>query len=105
MDAAVAALLGAALGAVGSVGGVWLTQRHQNRRDLMRAAVDLGRADHDEAIARVSAAGGLMPPMAIFVYYHAEVLAAINKGTFNPAAVARIEAAQAELLRAFPMRR
>ncbi len=37
MDAAIAALLGAGIGAIGSVGGMWLQQRHQTRRELLKS--------------------------------------------------------------------
>lgn len=85
LDAAVAALIGAAVGALGSVGGVWLTQRHQTRRDLMRAAVELGQAERKERLeALARKGGGALLPVSVYVAHHTAVLHAIAEGRFTP---------------------
>jgi len=48
MDAAVAALIGAGIGVVGSLGASWLQQRHQTRRDRLKLATELAAADRNE---------------------------------------------------------
>jgi NhaP-type Na+/H+ or K+/H+ antiporter len=104
MDAAVAALCGAAIGALTTVAGTWLSQRHQTRRERLKIAVDLGIADHAYFMADAKAKGGLLPPVALYVAYHADMLDAIHAGTFDAEAVARIEARQLELIKALPNR-
>ncbi len=46
MDAALAALIGAAIGAVASLGGAWIQQRHQTARERVKMATELGVTDH-----------------------------------------------------------
>ena len=106
MDSAVAALLGAAIGMLGSVGGVWLQQRHQSKRDRLKIAADLGLADFNRTLERIQAPGegGPLPPVALFIAYHADVLDAMAAGKFGPDEVERIERRQSELLAAMPRR-
>ncbi len=100
MDAAVAALLGTALGAVGSIGGVWLQQRYQGRRERAKVAADLGLADYTWRRERMQEKGGEMYPLNIFIAYHLEVLNALDAGNFTPARVAEITTRQTALRRA-----
>ncbi len=104
MDAAIAALLGTAVGAIGSVGGVWLSQKAQTRRDLLKTATELALADFNFFVGLAKQKGGSMHPISIYVAYHAEVLNAIADGTFNAAAVTRIEQRMKELGDALPKR-
>ncbi|MDP9125397.1 MAG: hypothetical protein M3N82_12500 [Pseudomonadota bacterium] len=90
MDAAVAALLGTALGAVGSIGGVWLQQRYQGRRERAKVAADLGLADYTWRRKRIQENGGEMYPLSIFIAYHLEVLEALEAGDFNAKRIAEI---------------
>jgi hypothetical protein len=100
MDAAVAALLGTAVGAIGSIGGVWLQQRHQSRRDRTKLAADLGLADYTWHRDRTAERGGKLLPLSVYVAYHLDVLRALEEGTFNSAGVAEIGQRQRELLKA-----
>jgi len=104
MDAAIAALLGAALGALGSIGGVWLQQRHQSSRDRLKLAADLGLADYNQMLERAKTKGGPMPPISLFVAYHIDALDALAKGEFDEERIAEIEERQTKLLRAMPLR-
>jgi hypothetical protein len=104
MDAATAAILGAAVGAIGSIGGVWLQQRHQTRRDLMKVSADLGLADYKHSIELGQSQGGMfsLPPLSVYVMYHAEFLKAIAKGEIDTSTIKKLSEKQAELLKAFP---
>jgi hypothetical protein len=95
MDAAIAALSGAAIGTVGTLVTNWFQQRQQTRRELQKAAVDLGLKDFERAHARAEKAGkGTTPPLSLFVAYHMEVLLALSRGGFGPDDVRRIDAEQ-----------
>ena len=85
MSAAVAALLGALIGAAASVITIMIQQRYQNKRDLIKIASDLALADYNrrcEAIAERG--GGKIPPISAFVHYHAQVIEHMADGTFTP---------------------
>lgn len=93
MDSALAALLGAFIGAAGSLAANWIQQRHQTRRDMIKAATDLGLADFQEALSSARRHGrGSVLPVSTYVYYHAEVLKSLADGKFGPAEIARIDA-------------
>lgn len=50
MIAALAAILGSFVGAMGSVVGTWITQRHQDRRDLLGKKIILREALYSDFI-------------------------------------------------------
>jgi|SRR6266702_4665163 len=106
MDAAIAALAGAAIGAAASLGTTWIQQRHQTRRDLLRSAVELGQAERQEFIDKLKSqsGGGPLLPVSVYVAHHAEVLQAIAAGRYGPEVVRRIEEAQQELVKSLPRR-
>lgn len=87
MDAAVAALVGAAIGAIASVAGVWIQQKHQGDRDLVAAAVNLGLAEFHSDVERASNGKGVtyVPPPYGYVAYNAAVLRAIARHELTPA--------------------
>ncbi|MBX3717152.1 MAG: hypothetical protein KF738_14235 [Burkholderiales bacterium] len=104
MDAAVAALVGAAIGAIGSVGGVWLQQRHQTRRDRLKIAADLGLADHNSAVelAKLNHGGGYIAPVSAYVMYHVRILDVLAEGDVTPKHIQDIAEKQSEILKAMP---
>lgn len=104
MDAAIAALAGAGIGALGSFGAAWLQQQHQNRRDLTRIAAELAEADYARLLDRIKGKGGRVPPISVYVAYHADVLSAIARDDFGPATVKRIEDRMTALFDALPDR-
>lgn len=98
MDPTIAALLGTLAGAVGSVAGVWLTQKAESRRDLMKASSDLGKLEFENDVQLAKeAGGGNVAPLSFYVRYHWEVLKAVQDGKLTSEEHARIRAAQAEM--------
>ena len=83
MDAAIAALLGALIGAAGSVGGMIIQQRSQSRRDLLKIAADVASEDWKNRYELLSKRGGTIPPVSAFVRYHHKVLTALAKDSFS----------------------
>jgi hypothetical protein len=112
MDAAVAALIGAGIGAAGaaigaasSFGAAWLQQRHQTRRERLKLATELAIADwKDFREATVKRGGGALLPIAVYIAYHVEMLEAMDTGTYDAEKIAGLEKRQAELVAALPKR-
>jgi hypothetical protein len=100
MSAAVAALLGALIGAAASIGVMWVQQKHQTKRDLLRVAAELAREDWKNRLQLLSP-GAKMPPVSAFVHYHAKVLEAMANGTFSPDTVKQLSLEQEEILSAY----
>lgn len=100
MDAAVAALLGAAIGTVGSFGALWLQLRHQNKRERVKLAADLGLADHNSAIENSRQQQGRfeIAPLSAYVMYHAEFLDALEKNEVTPEVLQRLLVRQQQLM-------
>ena len=106
MDGAIAALAGAAIGAVASIGATWVQQRHQTRRERLKIATDLALADFNHTVDRLKGqpGGGPLLPIASYVAYHLDALDALAAGRFDADEVARIEERQRKLLEALPLR-
>lgn len=98
MDAAVAALIGAGIGVAGTVAAAWLQQRAQTQRDLVKAAVDLAVVDYKRLIEH-AAHGGSLPPISLYVSYHAELMRSIADGSFDEDIIDRLDAKQEQLIR------
>jgi hypothetical protein len=101
MDPALAALLGAAIGSLGSFAGMWIQQRHQTRRDRLKLAADLGLADYKENLANLKTkqqGSFRVPPVSAYVLYHAQFLDALAAGDVTPEVVQRLHSKQEELM-------
>lgn len=102
MSAAVAALLGALIGAAASVVTIIIQQRYQNKRELIKIASDLALADYKrrhEVIAEKG--GGKMPPISAFVYYYAQVIEHMAAGTFTPEVIKALSEENERILSAY----
>lgn len=82
MDSAIAALLGALIGAAGSAFAIFVQHKYQHRRDLLKIAADLAREDWKNRYELLST-GGKISPVSAFVSYHFEVLLAMESGEFD----------------------
>ncbi len=104
MDAAVAALIGAAIGAAGSIGGMWLQQRHQTRRERLKVAADLAISDHNSTLELAKAAGARadVAPLSSYVIFHAQMLDCIADGDITAAKVTEIKTKLDDVLAVFP---
>lgn len=102
MDAALAALLGALLGAVASMGAMWIQQRHQTKRDLLKIAAELANEDWKQRFDIQSKHGRVsMPPVSVFVHYHAKVLEAMANGTYSPELIKKLSEEQELIIDAY----
>lgn len=105
MDAAMAGLIGAALGAMlgagAALGSAWMQQSGQSKRERLKAAADLGLAEYAHRVKEVERLGeGSVVALSVYVAYHAEVLDSLARGSFDPEAVAAIDKRQIALVQA-----
>jgi hypothetical protein len=85
MSSALAALLGALVGAGASVIAMLIQQRYQNKRELLKIAADLALREYDRrAELLLQTGGGRMPPISAYVHYQMRVLEHMARGTFTP---------------------
>ena len=101
MNAAIAALLGALIGAAASIVTSIIHQKYQNKRELLRIASDLAREDYKRRFEIVTKEGGEMPPISVFVHYHVQVLEHMAKGTYTPETISRLREENAQVLSAY----
>lgn len=105
--AGLGAIVGGLITGIATITATHMQQRAQNRRDLVRMAVDLGMAEYaqDAALARDHAAQGQrshIAPLATYVLYFAETLNLLNEGNVTPDAIRALETKKEALLAAFP---
>ena len=102
MDAAVAALIGAGvgatIGAVSSAANMWFQQCAQTQRELVKVAVDLAVVDYKRLLEHADHKGKLVP-ISLYVSYHADLMRAIADGTFDEVTIERLDAKQERLAR------
>lgn len=103
MDSAVAGLIGAAIGALASVGGLFIQQRVQARHERVRMAVDLAIQDQEKDIelAKHSGRRTLIAPLAAYVMYHLSVLDVLAKGNASKDQIEKLSAQFEVTLAAF----
>lgn len=99
MDAAVAALIGGAIGAAASLGGGWIQQHHQSRRERVRVAADLAIANYKESMEIAKKYYGRVSSLTAFVVYQAEFLEFLSKGPTTPARIKEFNRQQNEILK------
>lgn len=85
MDAAVAGLIGAGIGASSSLITVWIQARYQAKRERARFAMEFAERDrqvmHQEAIA-VGKVGPL-PPVVLYAHYHQRMFDLLERGKLD----------------------
>lgn len=101
------AIIGGLITGVATVVTTHMQQRAQNRRDLVRMAVDLGMAEYgqDVTLARDLAAQGQrsdIAPLATYVLMFSQMLELLSAGEVTPEAIRSLNAKKEGLLAAFP---
>jgi hypothetical protein len=97
----VSALIGAVIGAAGSVLTVWITGRAETRRHRMQVITQLALKDREIAIDAAKHSGGRtgIPPTVVYLDFYGRVLDLIEKGDFNQAAFKKVHEAQDALIK------
>jgi len=101
MDSALAAIIGAAVGASASVAVIIIQQIYQGKRDFLRMAVDLSIEDYKTRLETVRKMGGAMSPISAFVCYHLKVLEEMSKNNFSPDVIRKLSKENDEILSAY----
>lgn len=99
MDAGVAALMGAAIGAAASVIGGALQHKYQAQSAIAEMATRIGLAEFESDMerAKLLTRGARVAPPAAYVSYNAAVLRAIAENNLTPERLAAIKAEQGAL--------
>ncbi|WP_278407039.1 hypothetical protein [Pseudomonas rhodesiae] len=83
MDAAIAGLLGGFIGAIASVGGMWLQNHYQAKRERAKAVLEFATQNRQQDISLAVSRGtrNKIPPAAAYVYLHSAILELVaNQG-------------------------
>jgi len=82
MEAWAAGLVGAVVGALSSFGGIWIQSRYQHRREMTKIVMETAAQDRLAQIELATKAGrgGPVPPVILYVHYHAELLKLVSSG-------------------------
>ena len=86
IDAGLAALGGALIGALSGVSGTWVQQRALHKRELTRLAIELAEKDYQNKLAEMKdkGTGSNMAPIGAFFHYYQNVLIAIDENRCTP---------------------
>jgi hypothetical protein len=101
--AGIGAIVGGLIAGIASFAATIVQQRAQDRRDLVRMAVDLGSAEyaHDLELARGRPGGANVAPLASYVIIEHQMLKILNKkGEVTPEEISAIN--REKILAAFP---
>jgi hypothetical protein len=64
------------------MGAMWIQQRHQTKRDLLKIAAELAQKDWTQRYEiQVKQGRVSMPPVSVFVHYHSKVLEAMARSS------------------------
>lgn len=104
MDAALSALIGAAVGASATLVSLLIQQHFQTKRERLKIASDLGLAEyqHDLKLAENAPDGGNVAPLATYVICNARLLDELAKGAITGDKVKALTKERDEILAAFP---
>ena len=91
------ALIGALIGAAGTTLTVYFQNKVQDRRDLLRHAADLARADYEFRVENAPP-GTQFLPLSVFLAYEVKLLRLLEKGKLTPASYRRLSAEHDKLL-------
>jgi hypothetical protein len=85
MEAWAAGLIGALVGSVSSFAGIWMQSRYQHRREMSKMIMESAAKDRNDLLelSMKTGRGGPVPPVVLFVHYHAELFRLMGKGQLN----------------------
>jgi len=87
----VAALIGAAIGAIAGLGSAWIREQFESRRKLTRLAVELADRDFADKQKQAEVRGDStsLPPIGAFYHYYNNLLQAIASNKCTPEFIRR----------------
>ena len=95
------AFVGAIIGALASIGTVWIQAKTQANRDRVKHAAEMALFDYKTTIERAEKSGKdcLIPPISTYLHYHHELTKALEKSGINPEVLARISEENDKILK------
>jgi hypothetical protein len=79
--------IGALIGSISSLAGIWIQARFQDRSTMMNLSTQLALEDYKNARDRVSSKGGYLLPLVAYVHYHHELMNLILVNKLNQESV------------------
>jgi len=85
METWAAGLIGAVVGALSSIGGIWIQSRYQHRREMAKIIMESASKDRDGMVELALKQGKsvALQPVVLFVHYHSGLFKLIEKGKLN----------------------
>ena len=103
MNAAIAGMLGALIGAGASLLGLLIQQFYQTKRERVKVAADLGLAEYQQDLELAKrSSGGLVAPLAGYIIFNARLLEELSKGPITAEMITALSAEKLKVLAAFP---
>lgn len=101
MDAAIAGLVGAGLGLVGSLGAVWIQNHYLTKRERAKSVMEIAVRSREQEVSLVAAGARRrnILPIEVYVQHHQAIFDLLEKGDFNTKAVVKIFAERDSLAR------
>ncbi len=86
MESLLIGVLGALIGAGASIATIWIQTKAQTDRERIRLVTDLAVEDHQSAFEMGKASGRPfhMPPVALYLHYHTELVKLMESGSLTP---------------------
>jgi hypothetical protein len=85
--ALISGLIGALIGASASLGGLWLQNVYQNRRESTRLLYDTAYKDYE---LRIEHREQNIAPFPVLLDYHQQMMSLVHKGELTPDLVTKI---------------
>jgi hypothetical protein len=95
-------LVGGLIGALGSLGAVWLQGRAQDRRERMKLVKEIAIADYNQVVEAAKSHGSdfEIPSLTAFLDYHLELQKILERRELTAADIAQIRARQERVVEA-----
>lgn len=92
MEAAIFGFIGAVIGSIASLGGIYIQQLHQSRHERLKMAVELATLEfsHDIELAKNANRATTVAPLPAYVACYSEYLDALSNGPASPSKVKEV---------------
>ncbi len=100
--AALVGFMGAIVGAAGAVATVAIQAYYQTKRERLKMVSELAIEEHRIVHEIATRQGGAIPPLSLFVNYHAEIARIVETRALTAADLLRLAKQMEELYQATP---
>ena len=92
MDAAIAGLVGAGIGLVGSLGAVWIQNHYLTKRERAKSVMEIAVRSREQevnlAVARLRKP--VVPPLEVYVQHHQSIFDMLESGNVTAKSIEKI---------------